>query len=388
MALKRVDEEEVVDELIKLIKIPSRNPPGEEKELAKYIVNRLSREGIDSTLIYEPYENRPQVVAVIKGSKANPKLVIEGHMDVVPEGDASKWKHPPFKGIVDNGKVYGRGACDVKGGIASTIHSAILVKRLGIKLKGDLILQFTVGEEKGEPGAKRLLELGYIGDYGIVLEPTSLKVATAIKGLTWIQIEFFGKQAHASTPELGLNAIELALEFAHRLKRYKEKISNKIHPLVGSPKITITMISGGVKENIVPEYCKLSLDRRIIPSESIEEVEKEIKEILDSMKKDIPEIKFKLKRIGNYEAAEIPNNERIAKVLRRNVKEVTGEEQEPFGLPAGTDMRNFVNDANISTVTWGPGNLSQAHITDEWIEIKQLVQASKILILTYKELLA
>lgn len=387
-ALEAVNEKEVVNELAKLIKIPSRNPPGEEKELAEYIVDRLSIEGINAKLIYEPYKDRPQVVAVIKGSGSKSKLVVEGHMDVVPEGDTSKWKYPPFEGIVDDGKVYGRGACDTKGGIVSTIYSAILIKRLGIKLRGDLILQFAVGEEKGEPGAKRLLELGYTGDYGIVLEPTSLRVATAIKGITWIQIEFFGKQAHASMPELGANAIDLAVEFANKLKEYKEEIAKKVHPLVGSPKIAITMISAGVKENIIPEYCKLSLDRRIIPSEKIEQVENEIRGILESIKKNIPEMNYKLVRSGNYEAAEIPTNEKIADILRKNVKKITGKKQKPFGLPAGTDMRNFINDANIPTVTWGPGNLSQAHTTDEWVEIKQLVQATKILILTYKDLLA
>ncbi|MEM4311032.1 MAG: M20 family metallopeptidase [Nitrososphaerales archaeon] len=384
-----INSKSLVEELQNLIRIPSRNPPGEEKNLALYLEKRLKDLGLDKELIAEPYENRPQVVARLKGSLGKPKLIINGHMDTVPEGDVNRWSFKPFEGVIKDDKVYGRGASDIKGGIASTLIALDYLLEKDIKLKGDLILQFVIGEETGEPGTKDLLlNKKLVGDYGIVLEPTSLKVANAIKGLAWFHIKFIGKPCHASCPEYGINAIFKALSFCNKIESYSLKLKERKHKLLNNPKVSVTMIRGGVKENMIPESCLVSLDRRIIPNESLESVKREIEEILEGMKREDKDLVYECWIKGNYEPAEIPEDAEIASVMRKNVELVTKERQLPFGLPAATDMRNFVNDAKIPAVTFGPGNLREAHSIDEYVEVKQLVNASKVLILTIKDLLS
>ncbi|GBC75714.1 Acetylornithine deacetylase [archaeon HR06] len=246
-----------------------------------------------------------------------------------------------------------------------------------------------MGEETGEPGTKYLLlNKKIVGDFGIVLEPTNLKVATAINGLVWFNIRFLGKATHASSPEYGVNAISKAVNFCNKIESYSLKLKKREHRLLGSPKISLTMIKGGIKENIIPESCLLSLDRRVIPSESLELAEKEILNLLEELKREDKDLNYEYWRSGNYEPAEIPENSIIANVVRKNVELVTGEKQGPFGLPAATDMRNFVNDAKIPAVTFGPGGLKEAHSIDEYVEIKELIYATKILTLTIKDLLS
>jgi succinyl-diaminopimelate desuccinylase len=285
MDLSTIGESDAVHLLKKLVQIPSRNPPGEERELAEYVVEWLKESGVDATLVSEPFAHRPQVVAAIRGDEGEPKLVLNGHLDTVPLGEEKRWSVDPFGGEVKAGKLYGRGSCDMKGGLAAMLLTAKVINASGRQLKGDLILHFAVGEETSEPGTKTLLmDKGYTGDWGIVLEPTNLMVLTAEKGLLWVDVEIQGKPAHASTPELGINPIEKAADFITRLRVYREKIGVKRHPLVGGAVCSVTMIEGGIKENVVPGSCKVTLDRRLLPGESLDEAEAEIQEILSQMK--------------------------------------------------------------------------------------------------------
>jgi len=385
--LTNVDEKAVVEALQSLVKIPSRNPPGEEKMIAEYIAGVTKSWGLETEIVREPYPSRPQVVAILRGSEGQPRLVLNGHIDVVPEGDKNQWIGDPFSGELRQGRVYGRGSSDMKGGVTAMMHAAKVLKDSGVRLKGDLILQFAMGEETGEPGTKCLLEKGFKGDWGIVLEPTRLRVGTAEKGLAWFHITLKGKPAHASRPHQGVNAISKALKVARALEEYDKRIGERKHPLLGRAICSITMIQGGTKENIIPESCRLAIDRRFIPGESAGSVQDEIEAILFDLRKADPEIKFELERKMVYESAEIPGSSQIAEVLRRRVKEVTGVISEPYGIVASTDVRNFIVDAGIPAVTWGPGDTDQSHTFNESVPVDQVVNAVKVLVLTSVELL-
>lgn len=388
-AMKRISEEEIVGLLRELVRIPSRNPPGEEKECAEYVMKRMLDWGFFPELVREPFPNRPQVVVAHEGTEARPKLILNGHLDVVPEGDVERWNVVPFGGVVKDGKVYGRGSCDMKGGVAAMMIAAKAIKESGVRLKGNLILQFVVGEETGEPGTKHLLvDKGVKGDWGIVLEATNLKVATAEKGLAWFHMIVKGEPAHASTPELGTNAISKAMKLALALEKYDRKISEKKHRLLGRPICSVTMIEGGTKENIIPESCKLAIDRRFLPGENVHDVENELMDLLFRLKKEDPEFECDFTRKMVYEPAEIPVDSMIAEVVRKNVKEVTGATPEPYGTLGSTDVRNFINDAKIPAITWGPGDPTKNHAIDEYIEISQVIDATKVLVLTAIDLLS
>jgi len=387
--LNKIRESDAVILLRKLVKIPSRNPPGEERELAEYVVAWLKEEGVDATLVLEPYIHRPQVVATIKGDEGRPTLVLNGHLDVVPLGDVERWSVDPFGGEVKDGRLYGRGSCDMKGGLASMMLAAKAITESERRLRGNLLLHFAVGEEKGEPGTKTLLmDKGYTGDWGIVLEPTNLTVATAEKGLLWLDVEIRGKPAHASTPELGINSIEKAADFINCLRGYREKFGLKQHPLLGGAVCSVTMIEGGIKENVIPGSCTVTLDRRLLPGETLDEAEAEIRAILTQMKQQDATFEGIISRRGEgFSAAEIPVNSYIAQMVKEAVKKVTGKLLQPSGAAYGTDARNFINDAHIPAIIFGPGDPASAHTYDESIAISQVVDCSKILALTSLTLL-
>ncbi|MBS7635494.1 M20 family metallopeptidase [Candidatus Bathyarchaeota archaeon] len=381
-----VNEEEVVEVLRELIRRPSQNPPGNEKVVAEYIYEKMKHWGFEPKYVYKPEPSRPSVGVVYKGSEGKPRLILNGHIDVVPEGDLSNWSVTPYEGIVKEGRIYGRGACDMKGGIAAAMIAAKVIKESGVELRGDLVLQFAMGEETGEAGTKSLLEEDFVGDWGIVLEPTDLKVMTAEKGLAWYHINIKGKPTHASRPELGINAIYKALKLISAIREYNDEIGKRIHPLCGKDICTVTMIRAGTKENVIPESCWLSIDRRIIPGEKIEQVDKEIEEIIRRISSEDPEFRCEWKRVMLYESAEIPVDHEIAEVVRKNTKEITGVYPEPAGTLGSTDQRNFINDFNIPAITWGPG-WEKSHEIDEYVEIRKVVDCAKILVLTILDLL-
>jgi succinyl-diaminopimelate desuccinylase len=315
---------------------------------AEFIVGKLRQWGIQADLIPEPYKNRPQALGQVEGSGKRPVLVLNGHIDVVPEGDTTQWDSPPFEGKTVSGRVYGRGACDMKGALAAMMITAKLLNEIKDKLRGKLLLQFVIGEETGEPGTKHLLlNRGLRGDYGIVLEPTGLRVATAEKGLAWFRVTLQGRPVHGSMAEQGINAIEKAMRFANEIKKYNSEISRRMHRLVGNAKCSITMIKGGTKENVIPESCTIVLDRRINPDESVEGVENEIRSILDRLASRDSDFKYALQRTMVFEPAEVPTDAFLAQVVRKHAARIAGIPEEPYGTPFSTDVRNFINDAKV-----------------------------------------
>ena len=383
---KFINEDEVVEVLRELIRRPSQNPPGNEKVVAEYIHNTMKDWGFGPQYVYKPEPERPSVVVVYKGTEGKPRLVLNGHIDVVPEGDPERWSVPPFEGIFKEGKIYGRGACDMKGGVAAAIIAARAIKESGVKLRGDLVLQFAMGEETGEAGTKSMLEEGFGGDWAIVLEPSDMRVMTAEKGLAWYHFNLKGRPTHASRPHQGINAINKAVKLISAIQRYHEEIGNRTHPLCGKAVCSVTMIKAGTKENVIPESCWLAIDRRIIPGEAVEQVDEEIEAIVRRLYEEDPDFNCEWKRVMVYESAEIPMDHEIAEVVSKHTEKVIGHVPPPGGTIASTDQRNFINDAGIPAITWGPG-WGKSHEFDEYVEVSQVVDCAKILVLTILDLL-
>jgi len=384
--LKLIRKEEVVEVLRGLVRSPSQNPPGNEKAAAEYIHATMGGWGFKPQYVYKPEPERPSVAVVYKGTEGKPRLVLNGHIDVVPEGDLDGWSVPPFEGVLRDGRVYGRGACDMKGGVAAAMIAAKAVKESGVELRGDLVLQFAMGEETGEAGTRSLLEEGFGGDWGIVLEPSDLRVMTAEKGLAWYHFNVKGRPTHGSRPHQGINAIDKAAKLISAIQEYHEEIGERTHPLCGKDVCSVTMIRAGTKENVIPESCWLAIDRRIIPGETAEQVDGEIEAIVRRLSEEDPDFKCGWERVMLYESAEIPIDHEIAEVVRKNTEEITGAYHAPAGTTGSTDQRNFINDAGIPAITWGPG-WGKSHEFDEYVEVSQVVDCAKILVLTIFDLL-
>jgi succinyl-diaminopimelate desuccinylase len=377
-----VDAEEAAALLSDLIAIDTQNPPGRERDCATFIHEALSEWGIRSRLVDEPFADRPQVVAEIgRGDPDAGALVLNGHMDVVPPGDHKRWTHDPFGGAIEDGRAYGRGASDMKSGLAA----AMLAGRVAAEsdaVDGTLLLTFAVGEETAEPGTKHLVkELD--ADFGVVLEPTELVVDTAGKGLAFYTATIRGKSCHASRPHLGRNALAAAASMHGSLSAYQQRIGERTNPLLGQSLCTPTVMRAGEKENVIPNTAELRFDRRFLPSERLAGLDREMKELFDPIR---DEFDVTVERTRTYEAAEIPVDADIAEVFRRWSHEVAGVDTSPHGKNAATDQRNFVNDAGIPAIIWGPGTPAQSHAVDEYARVDLLVQAVEVLCRSIGEL--
>jgi succinyl-diaminopimelate desuccinylase len=371
-------EEEAAELLSELVSIDSQNPPGREEPVAEYIVETLTDWGIDARLLGKPDPDRPQVVAEVgAGDSDATTLALNGHMDVVPPGDEAQWTVDPFEGVVRDGRVYGRGTSDMKGGIAAAMLAARAAHRSG-EVDGTLLLLFAMGEETAEPGTKTLLsEVGNDIDVGVVLEPTELTVDTAGKGLAWYTAAIDGESCHASRPALGTNALSGLLSIDDALAAYQERIAERTHPLIGRSLCTPTMADAGIKENVIPDRAELRFDRRFLPDEDVETLDQEMDELFEGLRDRGYDVR--IERTRTYEAAEIDTDAEIARVFRRHSHDVAGVDTAPHGKDAATDQRNFVNDADVPAIIWGPGSPSQSHTADEWARTDLLVDAVEVL---------
>lgn len=350
-----------------LVQIETENPPGNEKECAEYIVEWFDEHGIDAELVKEPYTDRPQVGARV--GEGDPTLVLNGHIDVVPAGDTDEWTHDPYGAGMDDGYLYGRGSVDMKTGVAiAMLATAELADEIETnELPGSIAFHAAIGEETAEPGTKTLLEQGYDGDYGVVLEPTEMRTATSEKGLAWYEITVSGDPSHASRPDQGTNAIQYAQPVLDALTDYDETVRTREDDLIGQAYATVTMFEAGTKENVVPERATITIDRRFLSAESIQDIDTEIDDLLGQVAAD-HDIELSWERTRTYESAAIDADSSFAEVFRRHSAEVADVPTDPWGVTASTDVRNFVN-ADIEAITWGPGDLSQAHTYDEHIDL-------------------
>jgi succinyl-diaminopimelate desuccinylase len=353
-----------------LVSRETENPPGNEAAAAEYIAGWFAERDIDADLVREPYPDRPQVA--VRVGDGDPTVVLNGHIDVVPAGDRSAWTHEPYGADVVDGTLYGRGSADMKTGVAvAMLATADFASEFnGGDLDGSVVFHAAVGEETAEPGTKTLLESGYGGDYGVVLEPTGMRTATSEKGLAWYEITAAGSPSHASRPDQGDNAIANARPVLEALERYDGRVRERKNDLLGRAFATTTGIDAGFKQNVVPESATITVDRRMLPSEDVNDVDAEIDSLLAEVEAD-HDIRTEWERTRTYEAAEIPTDSPIAEVFREHSAAEGGVPTEPWGIEASTDVRNFVNDASIPAITWGPGPLDQAHTVDECIDLAE-----------------
>ncbi len=372
-----IRKKELVDLTIQLIQTPTENPPGNEKGAVQLLKPFLSGMGFKIRTVVSP-KGRWNLLAEKRWGKGGRTLIFNGHLDVVPAGNPSQWKYPPFQGKLTKGKIYGRGSSDMKSGIASFIHALSTIERSRIRLhRGAVILHLVSDEEShGHQGTGFLTRWeGIQGDAALVGEPTSLQPVIAQKGAFWIRIFTHGKSAHGSKPHLGVNAIEKMTELIGRLNSVPLE---KEHPLLGRPTLSIGTIRGGTKINIVPDRCEIEVDRRMVPGEKKEDVLGALRGTLDSLQSEDPHFQYRIEEMDFAEPSEVDPDEEIVRVGVEAIQKVTGKKPPLRGFSGFTDSRFYVNQLNIPTLIFGPGGVDQSHTTDESVEVDALVQAAHI----------
>ncbi len=376
-----VSVEYVVELTRRLIRINSENPPGREFDAASFVADELAKIGM-KTVVDRFEDSRANVIGVYGEENIHPSIMLNTHLDTVPVGDRERWSFPPFSGEVRDGRIYGRGAVDAKGILASFLGA---LKELADKdwpIRGRVVLAAVADEEVEGKGTKKLVAAGLRTDYAIVGEPTSLNVCTAHKGRVVVQVDFHGRSAHASTPSKGKNAIYYASEFIRRIQ--KTKFTEK-HELLGHPTCTVTLIKGGVKDNVIPDKCTVTLDLRILPSMKLNQVLKKIGRLIekDTHKKD-----YHIRIVNYISPAETSSSDALVRIALKTINEITGKKTRVRGFPATCDMSFLVNQARIPTIILGPGKIGDAHIIDESINVIELVDASKIYLKILEKILS
>jgi succinyl-diaminopimelate desuccinylase len=371
-----------------MVRIESENPPGNERACAEYVRDWFAHHEIDTALVAEPEPDRPQVGARV--GNGGPTLVLNGHLDVVPAGDHGEWTYPPYAGTIEDGRLYGRGSVDMKTGVAVAMLAALHLKPAidDGTLDGSVVVHAAMGEETAEPGTRALLDAGFTGDYGIVLEPTELRVATSEKGMAWYEISWPGEPTHASRPDRGVNPNAHLPAVLGALADYDADLRERTDPLCGRAYGTVTQVVAGADSNkaVLPERAFVTLDRRILPEERIEDVDAEVDELVADLERDHG-VPATWERHETYAAAEIPVDHELAAVVREHTAALADAATEPWGIRASTDVREFVNRFDIPAITWGPGSLDQAHSVDEYVDLDDAATGLAVLERAARDLL-
>jgi succinyl-diaminopimelate desuccinylase len=381
--IELLDEEALNDAYLlrvlgSLVATQSVNPGIYEADMARAVSEWLAPTAAKVRFV-ETFPGRPSVGAVIEGDGSGPQLVLNGHMDTVAIDDESLWTSDPFGGEVRDGYVYGRGACDMKAGLTVQIAVARVLSQYRDRMRGTLVLHFAVGEECGEPGTLSLLKAGFGGDFGITTEPTELKVAVAERGLAFFTIRIKGRSIHASRAHLGLNPVPRLRAVLDVIEVYDREIKDRTHPLLPSGSCTPTVVRAGVKHNAVADYCDISVDRRLLPGETVSNELDDLRRRLAGIKDHDPEFEFELTVVPHpFEPAEIDAGSAFAGQVLKTVEAVTGRATEIWGTPYGSDVRNLVNDAGIEAITFGPGDVTECHCPNERVSITQLRDAARV----------
>ena len=386
-----VEEKEAVNLLGDLISINSVNPLEDtslkgEKEIASYIRDYLKNVGIKS-IVHPVLNERPNVIGVLEGKKKVRNFVLEAHMDTVKVDNMTI---DPFLPKIEEGKMFGRGACDDKGSLAAMLLAMKLLKERNIPLKGDVYLAAVVDEEHKYRGVSHFLNQGFALDAGIVGEPTDLDILIAHKGCIRWRIITKGISVHSSEPEKGKNAIYLMSGVIDAVqKRLIPLCKKKSHPLVGSPILSVNVIQGGTQVNTIPDRCFIEMDRRTIPGENEHDVLGEVDKFLDELRNEKPLLE--VEREDPFLASppmEINKDEAVVQALSDSVRYETSAQPKIRGGQFDSDAGKFVA-RGIPTPVFGPGNVAQAHSENEWVEIKDVVKAAEIIaqsVVTYESM--
>lgn len=362
--------------LIHLVQTPTVNPPGKTEDVVDFLTSEVfkEKEGFYNEIVTHMKNNIKLHNLVTRIGTGKKKIILSSHLDVVPAGDPLKWMYPPFSAKEVNGRLYGRGSADMKGGLTSLIGVLKIISTNERFLeKYELIFLGTADEEAGMSGSLTLTNRGILNDaiLLIIAEPTNLNIGIAEKGILWVKLRIHGKSAHGSTPEEGINAIEGALNIIPQLSKC---LDDKTNPILGSSTLNIGKIKGGTKINIVPDYTELEIDFRLIPEQNPEFILNKLKHI----KPDPYTIDVEI--LNNQPAVQTDSNHIFIKNLVKISNSVV------IGLPYATDASNFISSPNpVPFVIFGPGNPKDAHKENESIEIEHIFQAAEILTETLLE---
>ncbi len=386
--LDLISLDDVTELTRQLVRAPGTNPPGGEAATVAALTRACANRGLTCRHT-EVLPDRENVEVVLPGG-SGPGLLLLGHTDVVPVGDG--WSADPFSGRLHEGRVYGRGATDMKGGLAACVVAMAALQEAQVPLSGPVELAALVDEEETGHGIRHYIAAEDRGGYAgcIVAEPTDLQTIIAARGDAYFEFTVHGRPAHAGNPDDGVNAIYGAATLVADLRTWHTELTAHPHPLAGPPSWSVGQISGGTGTSIVPAECRVVADRRLVPGEDAQDVLGRVRDRVAGLRLGPPgsaptvEVELQMSMPGFETAAE--------HVLVRTVDAALAAAGGP-GLPLGgwtaaCDGGFVARDAGVPVVVLGPGSVSgQAHRADESVSVEELLVAARAYALTAMRLL-
>ncbi|MBN9658586.1 MAG: M20 family metallopeptidase [Acidobacteria bacterium] len=370
----------VITTLQELIRINSVNPAyasGQpEGRIQAWIQDFFASAGIPAELV-EVFPERPNLLATLQGRDRSRRLLLEAHVDTA---GVENMVSPPFEPSMLQGRIYGRGACDTKGGLAAMMHALVELHVEGFVPSCDVVLAATMDEEATYRGAAHLCE-HFTADAAIVAEPTELRLVVASKGCLRWRVAIGGRAAHSSTPHLGINAISRMARLIVVMEEGDTSLRTLRHPLVGEPTLNVGLIRGGAQVNIVPEQCQVEIDRRLVPGEAPPEIQRQYEQLSETLRERFPDMQITHTTLLEDWPMETSPDSHIV----RTAQEALGRlnlPSEPAGVPFGSDASKFTR-AGIPSIVMGPGSIDQAHTAAEYVAMEQVLQAVNV----YKEII-
>ena len=396
--LESIDIDGMIEYLCELVSIPSFG--GKETAAQRSVAAKLRSLGLEVDaweMDLEGLRGHPSfsmpieregglgVVGVMGENDGGRSLILNGHIDTVAPGDEANWSHPPLEGTVSEGRVYGRGVADMKGGLCCAMFAAKAIVDSGVKLRGRLLIESVIGEEDGGVGALATVLRGYTADAAVIMEPTELKVGPAHSGALAFTVRVPGKSAHACVREEGVSAIEKFIPLFEGLRALETERNAEIgDPLYARYRIpypiNVGTVQGGSWPGSVPESLVFQGRIGVLVGERVEDARRSVEEAIARVAEDDPWMRKHPPRVEwsgyQFDPASIPSDHPIVETVRGAYEEATGEAARLEGMTYASDMRHLVNTGSTPTVLFGPGDVRNAHAPDE------LVAAARTLALT------
>ena len=375
--------EKITRLLVNLIK--ARSYPGIPKQEAAVVAELKSflEDHHIQTTVAEVKDGRPNLLATLDSGRPGRHLLLCGHTDTVPPNAGSPVDF--FAAVEKEGKLYGRGTADMKGALAAMAGALVNLAEGGSPSVGKVTFAAVIDEEMESLGAEALIRSGFRADAAIVGEATENRIAIGHKGLEWLAVEFFGRAAHGSTPEAGINAISAAADFIRLVEgELVHAFEKRRDPVLGLPVINMGTISGGDQPSTVAARCTIKLDRRWVTTETIEQVFADLEGLLAAVKKRRPGLTTRISRVPGGMATmihgplTIDRQHALVKASQKAFADLGLPADRLTVFPAWTDGALLAREANIPTVIWGPGELNTAHSPEENIRMADVHLAAAL----------
>lgn len=369
---------EAVGVLQTLVRFPSIT--GDEGAIGAFVADYCRNLGLTVDIV-EAEPGRPNVIATWDSGRHGPTLLLNDHLDIIPPGPLAAWSYPPFDAVVAGDNVYGRGTIDTKSGLTTLLIAVRAARKIRLPITGKLVMIFTCDEETGgRLGMQHLGRNGYLkADMAVVAEPTSMRIETATKGRLSFEIETIGTATHGARPWLGHNAIADMSRIVLALERLGNELAERPHPRMGRPSVNVGTVTGGTVPNMVPNRCRVEVDRRLVPGESREEVLRQVRSEIDALLADHPKLNASIVEKIWWPGYELDDSEAIVKIAADAFETVVGRKPE-FGVKdAGTDASWIYNLARIPVIMFSPGDGLRAMNADESVSITDMMTATKVI---------